>query len=86
MKNNAMDLVFILDKSGSMASLESDTIGGSNSILKKQHQRNTSAKVTTVLFDNNYTLIHDRFEIDQIRPRKVSRKTVSENFRVQGTA
>jgi uncharacterized protein YegL len=62
------ELVFILDKSGSMSGLESDTIGGYNALLKKQRQEPGDALVTTVLFDDNYEVLHDRVDIKSIRP------------------
>lgn len=68
MKETRTELVFILDRSGSMAGLEEDTIGGFNSLLKKQKQEAGSAVVTTVLFDNRYELLHDRIDIQGIRP------------------
>ena len=68
MKINRTELVFILDRSGSMAGLESDTIGGFNSMLEKQQKVEGEAIVTTVLFDNEYQLLHDRFDIHNIRP------------------
>lgn len=68
MKTNISELVFILDKSGSMSGLESDTIGGYNAMLKKQQQQPGEAIVTTVLFDDNFELLHDRINIKGIRP------------------
>ncbi len=68
MKTNLTELVFILDRSGSMAGLESDTIGGFNSMLKKQKDEPGEAVVTTVLFDDKYELFHDRIDIRGIRP------------------
>jgi len=68
MKTNITELVFILDKSGSMSGLESDTIGGYNAMLKKQQKEPGEAIVTTVLFDDNYELLHDRINIKGIRP------------------
>ncbi len=68
MKTNLTELVFILDKSGSMSGLESDTIGGYNAMLKKQQEEPGEALVTTVLFDDNYVLLHDRRNIKGIRP------------------
>lgn len=62
------EIVFILDKSGSMSGLEEDTIGGYNSMLKKQQKEEGQAIITTVLFDNNYDIIHDRTDIEEIRP------------------
>lgn len=66
MKHNLTELVFILDKSGSMSGLEQDTIGGFNSMLEKQKKEEGDAFVTTVLFDNNYKLLHDRLSIKDI--------------------
>ena len=66
MKNT--EIVFILDKSGSMSGLEDDTIGGYNAMLKKQQKEVGEAIVTTVLFDNNYEIIHDRANIKGIKP------------------
>lgn len=57
------ELVFILDKSGSMAGLEKDTIGGFNSMLQKQKALDGQCRITTVLFDNRYELLHDRIDI-----------------------
>lgn len=65
---NRTELVFILDKSGSMGGLESDTIGGFNSILTKQRKGQGRVTVTTVLFDDKYELLHDRFDIEEIKP------------------
>ena len=66
MKKNRTELVFILDKSGSMAGLEADTIGGFNAMLKKQQKAEGEACVTTVLFDHDYELLHDRIHIKGI--------------------
>ena len=63
MKNNLTELVFILDKSGSMSGLESDTIGGFNSMLQKQKAVEGECRITTVLFDDSYELLHDRIDI-----------------------
>lgn len=62
------ELVFILDKSGSMAGLESDTIGGYNAMLKKQQEAPGEAMVTTVLFDDGYEVLHDRIDIQGVAP------------------
>jgi hypothetical protein len=59
MKKGHTELVFILDKSGSMGDLEKDTIGGYNSMLAKQQAVEGDCHITTVLFDNNYELLHD---------------------------
>lgn len=68
MKKNLTELVFILDKSGSMSGLEKDTVGGFNSMLKKQQDLEGECRVTTVLFDNRYELLHDRIDIMGINP------------------
>lgn len=68
MRKNLTELVFILDRSGSMSGLEKDTIGGFNSMLKKQKDEEGDAIVTTVLFDNRYELLHDRINIKGIAP------------------
>lgn len=66
MKKNVTELVFILDRSGSMRGLESDTIGGFNSMIHKQKKEEGEAVVTTVLFDNHYELLHDRIPLESI--------------------
>lgn len=66
MNNNLTELVFILDRSGSMAGLESDTIGGFNAMLNKQRKESGDAYVTTVLFDNHYELLHDRIPLSGV--------------------
>ena len=68
MKKDLTELVFILDKSGSMSGLEKDTIGGYNSLLKKQKKIKGECRITTVLFDNNYELLHDRIDLEAIKP------------------
>lgn len=68
MNKNLTELVFILDKSGSMAGLERDTIGGFNSMLDKQKQEVGECRITTVLFDNRYELLHDRIDIKAVSP------------------
>ncbi len=68
MKKGLTELVFILDKSGSMGGLESDTIGGFNSMLEKQKKVPGECNITTVLFDNNYELLHDRIDIRAVSP------------------
>ena len=68
-EEKSMELVFILDRSGSMGGLESDTIGGYNSMLEKQKNGKTGkVNVTTVLFDDKYELLHDRIPIKEIKP------------------
>ena len=66
MKNNITELVFILDRSGSMSGLESDTIGGFNAMLAKQKKEPGEAYVTTVLFDTRFDRIHDRLKLEEV--------------------
>lgn len=66
MKKDRTELVFILDKSGSMSGLEKDTIGGYNSLLAKQKELEGECRITTVLFDNNYVLLHDRIDLKAV--------------------
>ncbi|QIM65740.1 vWA domain-containing protein [Frederiksenia canicola] len=61
-------LVFILDRSGSMGGLESDTIGGFNAMLEKQKKEKGLAFVTTVLFDHKYELLHNRIPLEKVSP------------------
>ena len=68
MNKKSTELVFILDRSGSMSGLESDTIGGFNSMLARQKEIEGKCYITTVLFDNEYELLHDRIEIQAVRP------------------
>ena len=68
MKKNLTEMVFILDKSGSMAGLEADTIGGFNSMIERQKQAEGEALVSTVLFANDSTVIHDRADLREIGP------------------
>ena len=68
MKNNITELVFILDKSGSMAGLESDTIGGFNSMIEKQKKEDTPCYVSTILFNGESEVIHDREKLGEIQP------------------
>ncbi len=65
-KNNLTELVFILDRSGSMEGLEKDTIGGFNSMLEKQRKQDGKAYVTTVLFNQEITTLHDRIELEKV--------------------
>lgn len=67
-KNNVTELVFILDRSGSMGGLESDTIGGFNSLIEKQKKQDGECFVSTVLFDNESEVIHDRVKLADIKP------------------
>ncbi len=68
MKNNITELVFILDRSGSMQGLERDTIGGFNALIEKQKQVPGECWVSTVLFDNRVEVLHDRLKLSDIRP------------------
>ena len=68
MKKNLTEIVFILDRSGSMAGLEDDTIGGFNAMIEKQKRESGEAYVSTILFDNYTEVIHDRVDIQRIRP------------------
>ena len=68
MKKNLTEIVFILDRSGSMAGLEADTIGGFNAMIEKQKKEPGEAFVSTVLFDNHREVIHDRVNIGRIEP------------------
>ena len=75
MKKNSTEIVFILDRSGSMAGLEDDTIGGFNAMIEKQKQKQGDAYVSTILFDNDCEVVHDRVDI-----QKVSLMTRKEYF------
>ena len=66
--NNITELVFILDRSGSMGGLESDTIGGFNALLNKQKKQDGVAYVSTILFDHESFVLHDRLPIDKVEP------------------
>ncbi|MBR5164686.1 MAG: VWA domain-containing protein [Ruminococcus sp.] len=66
--NNITELVFILDRSGSMGGLEADTIGGFNGMIEKQKKEEGEAYVSTILFDNESEVIHDRVKLSEIRP------------------
>ena len=66
MKKNLTELVFILDRSGSMSGLESDTIGGFNSMIEKQKKQDGECVVSTVLFNNDSQVIHDRVHLNKI--------------------
>ena len=68
MKKNLTELVFILDRSGSMQGLEADTIGGFNSMLKKQKKEPGEALVSTVLFDDRVEVLHDRVRVERVKP------------------
>ena len=68
MKKGLTELVFILDRSGSMSGLEKDTIGGYNSLIKKQKKEEGEAYISTVLFDDRTEVLHDRVGLDKIKP------------------
>lgn len=79
MKKTLTEIVYILDRSGSMSGLEADTIGGFNTMIKKQKDTEESAYISTVLFDDRSKVIHDRVPIE-----KVDEITSKEYF-VRGT-
>lgn len=68
MKKGLTELVFILDESGSMSGMESDTIGGFNSMIDKQRREEGEAYVSTVAFANGSRVIHDRVRLDEVAP------------------
>ena len=76
MKNNITELVFILDRSGSMAGLESDTIGGFNAMIEKQKKEDGECYISTVLFDNVSEVLHDRVKLSDIKPMTDKEYTV----------
>ena len=78
MKNNITELVFILDRSGSMAGLEGDTIGGFNSMIEKQKKQDGLCFVSTVLFDDESEVLHDRVKLTDIP------KMTDEDYTVRG--
>ena len=65
--NNSTELVFILDRSGSMSGLEKDTIGGFNGMIEKQKKEEGKAFVTTILFDDKIETLHDRLDLQEIK-------------------
>lgn len=68
MKKNLTEMVFILDKSGSMSGLEGDTIGGFNGLIRKQKDVDGEAFVSTILFDQVSSIVHDRVDLKEIAP------------------
>lgn len=76
MKKNLIEIVFILDRSGSISGLEADTIGGFNSMIEKQKKADGEALISTVLFDNTSEVIHDRVSVQNIKPMTDSEYTV----------
>lgn len=77
-KNNITELVFILDRSGSMAGLESDTIGGFNAMIEKQKKQDGECYVSTILFDNVSEVLHDRIKLSEIN------KMTDKDYTVRG--
>lgn len=78
MKNNVTELVFIIDRSGSMAGLEDDTVGGFNSMIEKQKEQDGECYVSTVLFDNESEVLHDRIRLSDVP------KMTREDYTVRG--
>jgi uncharacterized protein YegL len=68
MKDNLTEIVFIIDRSGSMQGLELDTIGGYNQFLEKQKQNQGEATISTILFDDRFEVLHDRLDLKHIKP------------------
>ncbi len=68
MNSSLTEIVFILDRSGSMSGLEKDTIGGFNSMMERQKNEEGEALVSTVLFDNCSTVLHDRVKLEDVKP------------------
>lgn len=68
MKKGLTEIVFILDRSGSMSGLEKDTIGGFNSLIERQKKEEGEAYISTVLFDNETRVLHDRVPLNKVRP------------------
>lgn len=68
MKNGLTEIVFILDRSGSMGGLEADTIGGYNSLIEKQKKEEGEAYISTVLFDDKVEILHNRVSLDAVKP------------------
>ncbi|MCR5295477.1 MAG: VWA domain-containing protein [Lachnospiraceae bacterium] len=68
MRKGLTEVVFILDRSGSMSGLEADTIGGYNSMLSRQKKEEGEAVISTILFDDQTEILHDRKSLDQVEP------------------
>ena len=68
MRKGLTEVVFILDRSGSMRGLEADTIGGFNSMIEKQRKEEGEAYISTVLFDDQTEVIYDRVSVDKVEP------------------
>lgn len=74
-----MDIVFLLDRSGSMSGSESDTIGGFNNYIKKNKNNKFETNVTTILFDDRYEVLHDRINIKDVK------ELTNEDYYVRGS-
>ena len=68
MRENSTEMVFVLDRSGSMSGLAADTIGGFNELIEKQKKIEGDAHVTTVLFDHEYEVLHDHVALGEVAP------------------
>lgn len=68
MKKNLSEIVFLLDRSGSMSGLEKDTIGGFNAMIEKQKKEQGEALISTVLFDHEMKVLHDRVKVQDVKP------------------
>lgn len=79
MKENLTEIVFILDRSGSMGGLETDTIGGFNAMLARQKKAEGEALLSTLLFSNATEVLHDRADIRRVEPLSL------QNYRVGGS-
>ena len=64
--NDEMDIIFIMDRSGSMTGFSEDTIGGFNSFIEKEKDKDINTYVTTILFDNDYEILYERKEINKV--------------------
>lgn len=68
MKKNLSEIVFLLDRSGSMSGLEKDTIGGFNAMIEKQKKEEGEALISTILFDHEMKVLHDRVKVQDVKP------------------
>jgi len=68
MKKDLTEIIFLLDRSGSMSQLTEDTIGGYNSYIESQKKKDGEALITTVLFDDKYEMLHDAVDIKDVKP------------------
>ena len=76
MRKDLTEIIFILDRSGSMSGLERDTIGGFNSMIQQQKRTKGDALISTVVFDNVSEVLHDRISVKDIRPMTIRDYTV----------